>query len=100
MSCIRLFIREDKNKILPKINVREAFLSKDIIKLQFFIANVDSMKYIEILKNYKSDIENLHSNGILNLKLAEHNMCNRLSILRILKIDYTNLKLIFNYLLA
>ena len=38
--------------------------------------------------------------SVLNLKLAMRNMCNRFSILRILKTDYANLKSIFNYLLA
>ena len=44
-----------------------AFSSKGIIKLQFFTANMDSKKYVEILKNCKSDIDNLHLNGILLL---------------------------------
>ena len=41
--------------------------SKGIIKLQFFTANMDSKKYVEILKNRKSDIDNLHPKGILLL---------------------------------
>ena len=44
------------------------FSSKGIIKLQFFTANMDSKKYVEILKNCKPNIDNLHPNSILLLK--------------------------------
>ena len=43
------------------------FSSKGIIKLLFFNANMDNKKYVEILKNCKSDIDNLHPNDILLL---------------------------------
>ena len=56
-----------KTKYSQKIHVWGAFSSKGIIKLQFFTANMDSKKYVEILKNCKSDIDNLHPNGILLL---------------------------------
>ena len=56
-----------QNKLLPKIHVWRAFRSKSIIKLQFFTANMDSKKYIEIFKNCKPNIDNLHTNGILLL---------------------------------
>ena len=36
-------------------------------KVSIFTANMDSKKYAEILKNCKSDIDNLHPNGILLL---------------------------------
>ena len=68
MGCIRWFVREDKNKVLPKKSCLGAFSSKGIIKLQFFTANMDNKKYIEILKNCKSDIDNLHPNDILFLR--------------------------------
>ena len=67
MGWIRWFIREDKTKILPKIHVWGAFNSKGIIKLQIFTDNMDSKKYIEILKNCTSDIDNLHPSGIFLL---------------------------------
>ena len=56
-----------QKQITKKIHVWGAFSSKGIIKLQFFTAIMDSKKYVEILKNYKSDIDNLHPNGILLL---------------------------------
>ena len=76
MGCIRWFIREDKNKVLQKIHVWETFSSKGIIKLQFFTAKMDSKKYIEIIKNCKSDIDNLHPSGILFLwdNDSKHNL--------------------------
>ena len=64
------FIRMDKNKVLPKDSSLGAFSSKGIIKLQFFTANMDSKKYAEILKNCKSDIDNLHPNN--NLLLSDN----------------------------
>ena len=67
MSCIRWFIREDKTKNSQKVHVWGAFKSKGIIKLQFFTVNMESKKWVEILKNCKSDIYNLHPNGILLL---------------------------------
>ena len=67
MGCIRWFLRDDKNKILPKIHVWGGFSSKGIIKLSIFNANMESKKYVEILKNCKSDIDNLHPKGILLL---------------------------------
>ena len=67
MGCIRWFIWEDIAKYSKNIHVWGAFISKGIIKLQFFTANMDSKKCIEILKNCKSDIENLHPNDILLL---------------------------------
>ena len=67
MGCIKRLILEEKSKVLPKIHVWRAFSSKDIIKLQFFTANMNSKKYFEIFRNFKSDIDNLHPNGILLL---------------------------------
>ena len=75
MDCIRWFIREDKNKILPKNSYLGIFSSKSIIKLQFFTANIDCKKYVEILKNCKSDIDNLHPEGILLLRVND-SKCN------------------------
>ena len=54
-----------KTKYSQKIHVWGVFSSKGIIKLQIFTPNMDSKKYVEILKNCKSDIDNLHPNGIL-----------------------------------
>ena len=56
-----------KIKYSQKIPIWGVFSSKGIIKLQFFNANMDSKKFFEILKNCKSDIDNLHLNGILLL---------------------------------
>ena len=59
-------IRRQKQST-PKNYVWRAFISKGIIKLQFFTANMNSKKDFKILKNYKSDINILHPNGILLL---------------------------------
>ena len=56
-----------KTKYSQKIHVWWAFSSKGIIKFQFFTASKDSKKYVEILKNCRSNIDNLHPNGILLL---------------------------------
>ena len=37
------------------------------LSFKFFTPKMDSKKYVEILKNYKSDLGNLHQNGILVL---------------------------------
>ena len=60
-------MRGQKQSTPKKIHVWGAFSSKGIIKLQFFTANMDSKKYVEILKNCKSDIDNFDPNGILLL---------------------------------
>ena len=49
----------------PKRFMFGVFNSKGIIKFQFFTANINSQKYVEILKNCKYDIDNLHPNDIL-----------------------------------
>ena len=65
MSYIKRFIWE--NKISQKFMFVWAFNSKCIIKYQLFTANINLNKYVEILKNSKSDINILISNGILFL---------------------------------
>ena len=44
-----------------------AFSTKGPIKLQFFTGNMDSIKYIDILKHSKVDIDELHPDGFLLL---------------------------------
>ena len=58
---------EREKKVLIKFMFGNILLFKNIIKLEFFIADIESKMFIENLKNSKSNIFILHYNGILVL---------------------------------
>ena len=53
----------EKRKYMKKIHVWGAFWSKGVVKLKFFEGNMDSTKYIDILKSSIYEMNSILPNG-------------------------------------
>ena len=67
MGFTRRSIWKNQNEVSKKLHVWDAFSSKGVFELQTFENNMDSQKYIEILKKSKDQLNELHPNKYILL---------------------------------